>query len=137
MPCLVCDGDQAKIMLRYNRGFFAQLVIPKTADGLEQSNGSRLAPSMAIAPRYDAREERRRLLSRMASRPDFVFGPVLKPPCNLQRPFRAWSLSRFHTAGARHGGPLRVRALQRGRSARFKRGSLARRLRTSSPRRFK
>jgi hypothetical protein len=58
--------------------------------------------------------------------------PVLSPPCSLQRPFRAWSLPRSHTAGARHGRPLRVRAPQRGRSARFIRGCLLRSLKAIS-----
>jgi hypothetical protein len=79
-----------------------------------------------------SRNARRRLLARMASGPDLVRGPVLKPPCSLQRPFRAWSLPRFHTAGARHGRPLRVRAPQRGRSARFIRGCLLRSLKAIS-----
>jgi hypothetical protein len=43
----------------------------------------------------------------MASRPAVVLGSVLSPPCSRQRPFRAWSLPRSHTAGARHGRPLR------------------------------
>ena len=39
------------------------------------------------------------LLARMASRPDLVRGPVLSPPCSLQRPFLASSSSRSHAAG--------------------------------------
>jgi hypothetical protein len=63
--------------------------------------------------------------------------PVLKPPCNLQRPFRGCSLARSHTAGARHRLPLRLLAPQRSRSRRLTRGSSAKRLRTSSPFRFR
>ena len=79
-----------------------------------------------------SRKARLRLLSLMASRPTLVLGPVLSPPCSRQRPFRAWSLPRSHTAGARHGRPLRVRAPQRGRSARFIRGCLLRSLKAIS-----
>jgi hypothetical protein len=49
-----------------------------------------------------------------------------------QRPFRAWSWLRSHTAGARHARPLRVRAPLRGRSARFIRGCLLRSLKAIS-----
>ena len=47
-----------------------------------------------------SRKARLRLLSLMASRPTLVLGPVLSPPCNLQRPFRArsaWAVGTFHT----------------------------------------
>jgi len=88
--------------------------------------------ALFFMPGVIQRNARRLLLVRIASRPAVVRGPVLSPPCSRQRPFRAWSLPRSHTAGARHGRPLRVRAPQRGRSARFIRGCLLRSLKAIS-----
>jgi hypothetical protein len=40
---------------------------------------------------------------------------VLSPPCIRQRPFAGFCCATFHTTGARHSPPTRVRAQQRGR----------------------
>mgnify|MGYP004246713169 CR=1 FL=1 len=48
----------------------------------------------------------RRFASEIRARPSIVFGPVLAPPCNLQRPF-------LLIAGERQAVPLRVFAPQR------------------------
>ena len=48
----------------------------------------------------------RRFASEIRARPSIVFGPVLAPPCNLQRPF-------LLIAGERQAVPLRVLAPQR------------------------
>jgi len=59
---------------------------------------------------------RRRLLSRIASFPASVLGPVESPPCIRHRPFLGAGSPANQTAGALQGVPLRVLAPHLGRS---------------------
>lgn len=53
------------------------------------------------------RRQRSRCAAAMRAFPSVVRGPVLSPPCNLQRPFRGRFASLSQTAGARQACPSR------------------------------